>query len=91
MISKQVSILSSNEEVFNQEAYIYNEGLKQAGYNDKIRYMPTTPDDVNRQVNKRRRKRNVIYFCPPWNDALKTNLGQKFRRKPEEKREEKIK
>ena len=78
MISKQVSILSSNEEVFNQEAYIYNEGLKQAGYNDKIRYMPTTPDDVNRQANKRRRKRNVIYFCPPWNDALKTNLGQKF-------------
>ena len=36
MISKRISMLSSNEQVFNQEAYIYNEGLKQSGYNDKI-------------------------------------------------------
>ena len=75
MISKRISMLSSNEQVFNQEAYIYNEGLKQSGYNDKIHYIPPTVD--NNRVN-RRRKRNVIYFCPPWNDALKTNLGKKF-------------
>ena len=75
MISKRISMLSSNEQVFNQEAYIYNEGLKQAGYDDKIQYIPPTVG--NNRVN-RKRKRNVIYFCPPWNDALKTNLGKKF-------------
>ena len=68
-------MLSSNEQVFNQEAYIYNEGLKQAGYNENIKYIPPTPTDTR---VKRHRKRSVIYFCPPWNDALKTNLGKKF-------------
>ena len=75
MISKRISMLSSNEQVFNQEAYIYNEGLKQAGYNENIKYIPPTPTDTR---VKRHRKRSVIYFCPPWNDALKTNLGKKF-------------
>ena len=79
MILKRVSMLSSNEEVFNQESHIYNEGLRLAGYRDKINYIPAN-NDQNSQNNqsKKRRKRNVIYFCPPWNDALKTNLGKKF-------------
>ena len=72
-------MLSSNEEVFNQESHIYNEGLRLAGYREKINYIPAN-NDQNSQNNqsKKRRKRNVIYFCPPWNDALKTNLGKKF-------------
>ena len=43
MISKRVSMLSSNEEVFEQEAAIYNEGLKAAGYQQMIRYIPQDP------------------------------------------------
>ena len=39
MISKRISKLSSNEEVFNQEANLYNEGLRQAGYTEKIKYI----------------------------------------------------
>ena len=39
MISERISKLSSNEQIFNQEAYIYNEGLKQAGYMEKIKYV----------------------------------------------------
>ena len=43
MISKRVSMLSSNQEVFEQEAAIYNEGLKAAGYQQMIRYIPQDP------------------------------------------------
>ena len=32
----------------------------------------------NNNNKSKRKKRNVIYFCPPWNDSLKTNLGKKF-------------
>ena len=74
MISKRISLLSSNQDIFDQEAPIYNEGLRLAGYNEQIQYIP--PSDENR--NRRKRKRDVIYFCPPWNDSLKTNLGKKF-------------
>ena len=81
MISKRISMLSSNQEIFNQESNIYNEGLRLAGYNDKISYIPPPPppsaNDNNNNKSKRK-KRNVIYFCPPWNDSLKTNLGKKF-------------
>ena len=75
MISDRISKLSSNEQVFNQEAALYNEGLKQAGYKDKIKFVKK---DENANVSRKSRKRNIIYFCPPWNDALATNIGRRF-------------
>ena len=74
MISERISKLSSNDQVFNQGANLYNEGLKQAGYRDKIQFVQTDPGDQPR----RSRGRNIIYFHPPWNDALATNLGRRF-------------
>ena len=74
MISERVSKLSSNEQVFNQEANLYNEGLKQAGYKEKVKFV--NPNNEDRPARSRRR--NIIYFCPPWNDALATNLGRRF-------------
>ena len=77
MISERISKLSSNEQIFNQEANLYNEGLKQAGYKDKIKFIRKENND-NNVGSKRSRKRKIIYFCPPWNDALATNLGRRF-------------
>ena len=74
MISDRISKLSSNEQVFNQESALYNEGLKQAGYKDKIKFVKK---DENVRP-RRSRKRNIIYFCPPWNDASATNIGRQF-------------
>ena len=76
MISKRISKLSSNEEVFNEEANLYNEGLRQAGYIEKIHYIQD--DQPNNQSSSKTRKRKIIYFCPPWNDALASNLGRRF-------------
>ena len=72
MISKRLSMLSSNEQVFNQECAVYNEGLRLAGYKDKVSYIPGTED----QQPKRKRKRKIIYFLPPWNDAVRTPIGR---------------
>lgn len=72
MISKRLSMLSSNEQVFNQESAIYNEGLRLAGYNEKVKYIPENID----QQPKRRRRRKIIYFLPPWNDAVATPIGR---------------
>ena len=73
MISKRLSMLSSNEQVFNQESQIYNEGLRLAGYKDKVKFIP---EAENQQPNRRKRKRKVIYFLPPWNDAVGTPIGR---------------
>ena len=72
MISKRLSMLSSNEQVFNQESSVYNEGLRLAGYQEKVKYIPDSTD----QQPKRKRKRKIIYFLPPWNDAVGTPIGR---------------
>ena len=70
MISKRLSLLSSNEEVFNEESAIYNEGLRIAGYKEKVRFFP----DQNLQGQRRKRRRNLIHFLPPWNEAVATPI-----------------
>ena len=70
MISKRLSLLSSNEEVFNEESAIYNEGLRIAGYKEKVRFIP----DQNLQGQRRKRRRNLIHFLPPWNEAVATPI-----------------
>ena len=77
MISKRISYLSSNEEVFNAEAPLYNQALAQAGYKEKIFWIPR--EDENDEPPKRKRSRKVIYFVPPWNDAVSTPVGRRFR------------
>ena len=67
-------MLSSNQQVFEQEAQIYNEGLKVAGYKEKIKFIPPVPN----QRKGNRRKRNVIWFNPPFSLNVKTNIGKEF-------------
>ena len=74
MIGYRISDLSSNEEIFNSVAPIYNQGLRNSGFTEEIKYEP------NRPRNPRRRRRKVIYFNPPWDDQIKTNLGACFLR-----------
>jgi len=47
--------------------------LKQSGFDDKLKYESV----VNR---KRKRSRNIIYFNPPYNANVKTNVCQFFLR-----------
>ena len=77
MISKRISMLCSNEEIFKKEANIYNQGLIQAGYTEKIQFIP--PDDnTSTNTRSKRRWRKVIWFCPPHNKAVVTNIGRRF-------------
>ena len=72
MISRRISDLSSSKVNFQAEATTYNEALKQAGYSESIQYMEHNPS------KKRTRRRDVIWFNPPWNDEVSTNIARKF-------------
>ena len=69
-------MLSSNEEVFEQETAVYNEGLKAAGYQQMIKYIPPDPQQGDR--SGRNRKRNVIWFNPPFHEDVSTHIGENF-------------
>ena len=73
MISSRISKLSSNEEIFKMEAPTYNAALKNAGFNEKIEFVKDKSP-----AKRKNRKRKIIWFNPPWNDAVSTNVARKF-------------
>ena len=73
MIGRRVSDLSANKDVFSAEIPIYKNALRNAGYENELEY---TESNTRKQKNRRRRK--VLWFNPPWNDEVSTNVAKKF-------------
>lgn len=72
-INKRLTNISSSKEVFNESIAPYQQALKESGYDHKLTYNPEpTPR------NKRKRKRDITWYNPPFNSNIKTNLGRKF-------------
>ena len=70
-INDRLSNNSSNEEIFNNAKGEYESALKDSGYTVNLNY--------NKEEKKpRNRKRNVIWFNPPYNKNVSTNIAKKF-------------
>ena len=74
MISDRISNLSSSEEIFNRAAPTYNEALRNSGYKEKL----TFNNNKREPKNRRNRKRNIIWFNPPFSANVKTNVAKRF-------------
>ena len=72
MISQRLSALSSNEKIFNAECAPYQKALTESGYKEELKYMPPQPK------KKKARQRKVLWFNPPYNLEVKTNIAGKF-------------
>ena len=72
MIGRRITDLSSNKDVFEAEVGVYSSALKASGYNYELQYTEKTIP------KKKSRRRNMIWFNPPWNDEVRTNLANKF-------------
>ena len=72
-ISNRLSQNSSSEEIFNASKGEYEESLKSSGYKDFcFEYKPPSAQQG------RNRKRKIIWFNPPFNKDVETNIGKKF-------------
>ena len=74
-INRRISALSSNEEIFNGVAKVYQDALKKAGYDYKLKFNPEIATTKN---NQRCRKRHILWFNPPYSNSVKTNVGAMF-------------
>ena len=72
-IEKRLSKLSSNKRIFDESAKFYEEKLKQSGYNTKLNYQPQ-----KEKKNTPNRKRQIIWFNPPFNKNVTTKIGKYF-------------
>ena len=71
-VAKRLSNNSSSAEKFKNNIDHFKEALRSAGHDPEITYEEET------QKKKRSRKKNIIYFNPPWSMNVRTNVGGKF-------------
>jgi hypothetical protein len=74
-INRRISALSSSEEMFESVAQLYQDALDNAGYKYKLKF---DPESATTNKNKRSRRRNILWFNPPYSTSVKTNVGAKF-------------
>ena len=74
MVNDRISKLSSSEEIFNNEHIPYKDALTDAGYTSNMTYNRIQ----SQQTNARSRRKNVIWFNPPFSQTVKTNVAIQF-------------
>ena len=77
-VNERLSRISSNEAVFDAAAHPYQEALSKSGYKHKLKFSP--PLDPPTPQKGKVRSRKVTWFNPPWNSAVKSNVGKQFLR-----------
>ena len=73
-VERRLSKLSSNEKIFNDSILIYQEALIKAGYNHKLTYQKHD----QKKDNPQQRKRQIIWFNPPYSKNVTTKVGKFF-------------
>ena len=76
MIENRLSSLSSSEQAFNEAAPTYQTALNKSGYKHTLKYRNN--ENAPNTRCKRTRKRQIVWYNPPFNSAVTTNLGKKF-------------
>ena len=77
-INKRLASISSNNDVFARSVPDYQKALKESGYKHELK-MPDTASTGPRNSNgSNRKKREVMYYTPPFNKDLKTKIGRIF-------------
>ena len=73
----RVSKLCSNEKMFNKHREHYKSILSKSGHPSDLKYLETISPQ-NKSKRSKRRKRHIIWYNPPWNLQVRTNLGREF-------------
>ena len=75
MVQGRLSCLSSSENEFKNVSPPYNDALRAAGYSESIQFSKPAQ---GHGTSRRRRRRKKIYFTPPFNLAVQSNVSRMF-------------
>ena len=74
-VNKRLSSISSDEKMFETAAPIYREALAKSGYDFELKF---DPDASKTRKKTRNRKQNILWYNPPYNSSVKSNIGSDF-------------
>ena len=77
-ISNRISTLSCSREEFDKAKQPYEQALKKSGYKHSMQFTDMHKIQPAESEGKRKRKRNVLWFNPPFNMNATTKVAQKF-------------
>ena len=77
MIARRLSHLSSDITKFNNTVGMYQNALKNSGYNHELQFINEAPEE-ERAKKKRQRRRKVIWFNPPFSNQTSECILKKF-------------
>ena len=72
-IENRPSDHSSSEQIFNEAKRPYEKALNDCGYQTTLNFNPT-----REHIGVKNRKRNIIWFNPPFNKNVVSNVGKNF-------------
>jgi hypothetical protein len=76
-VEKRLTTLSINESTFKEASKYYQEALNKCGHDHTLQYKPVEKEILN--INESQgRKRNIIWFNPPFSKNVSTNIGKYF-------------
>lgn len=73
MVGARLSHNSCDNDEFRKAAPIYEEALRKSGYTTPLCYINKT-----QAGKKKKRGRNIVWFNPPYNSNVSTNVGKEF-------------
>ena len=76
-IEKRISNNSANQEIFYDAVQPFQSELNRCGYSYQLKYNPRNEQN---KTKKKRNKKNVTWFNPPFSLNVATNVGREFLR-----------
>ena len=76
-IEKRISNNSANQEIFDAAVQPFQSELDRCGYSYQLKYNPRKEQN---KPKKKRNKKNVTWFNPPFSLNVATNIGKEFLR-----------
>ena len=77
-MNQRLSNISSDIKQFNDTKKPYQDALKDAGYDHTLEFNPPNNDQNASKSGSRKRKRNIVWYNPPFSKHVSTNVGRKF-------------
>ena len=72
MVEKRLQNISCNEDVFDKAKPLYEEALRRSGFK------PTLTYDTGNSIPKKKRKRKITWFNPPFCQSIEINISRRF-------------
>ena len=70
--------ISCDENVFNNVKLTKEKVLNNSGFTETFSYIKSSDQNINNREAKKKRKRKIIWYNPPFSLNVKTNVGKLF-------------